>query len=113
MSHLGIGRNNPMSKLLPVLSFLFLFLFGCLGRSGSAPLPENFTPASSLTATQTLIPSTLTATAIPTSTVTMSPTSTPEPVGCQKPPQDYTRVEVNGWTFNQRTLAMLAHAQKM
>jgi hypothetical protein len=43
----------------------------------------------------------------------MLPTSTPEPVGCQKPPDDYTRVEVNGWMLNQRTLAMLAHAQEL
>jgi hypothetical protein len=38
---------------------------------------------------------------------------TPEPDGCLKPPDDYTRVEVNGWTLNQRTLAMLAHAQEL
>jgi len=43
----------------------------------------------------------------------MLPTSTPEPDGCQKPPDDYTRVEVNGWMLNQRTLAMLAHAQEL
>lgn len=34
-------------------------------------------------------------------------------MGCQKPPDDYTRVKVNGWTINQRTLAMLAHAQEL
>lgn len=101
-----------MSKLLPVLSFLLLLLVGCFGHSASAPLPENFTPAtSSLTATQTLIPSTLTATAVPTSTETMLPTFTPQPIGCNKPPDDYTRVEINGRTLNQRTLAMLSHAQ--
>jgi len=43
----------------------------------------------------------------------MSPTPTPEPVGCQKPPEDYTRVGVNGWTINQRTLAMLTHAREL
>jgi hypothetical protein len=37
----------------------------------------------------------------------------PEPPGCQTPPEDYTRLEVNGWTINQRTLAMLAHAQEL
>lgn len=41
------------------------------------------------------------------------PTSTPEPLGCLKPPDDYTRVDVNGWTVNQRTLTMLAHAQEL
>lgn len=48
-------------------------------------------------------------------TATMIPTitSTPEPTGCQKPPDDYTRIKVNGWTLNQRTLSMLAHAQEL
>jgi len=30
-----------------------------------------------------------------------------------KPPDDYTHVDVNGWTVNQRTLTMLAHAQEL
>jgi hypothetical protein len=30
-----------------------------------------------------------------------------------KPPDDYERVEVNGWVINQRTLAMLEHAQDL
>ena len=55
-------------------------------------------------------------TATPSPTVTPVPTQTltPEPAGCQKPPEDYTRIEVNpGRTINQRTLAMLAHAQQL
>jgi hypothetical protein len=43
----------------------------------------------------------------------MLPTSTPEPYGCQKPSEDYTRIEINGSTLNQRTLSMLAHAQEL
>jgi hypothetical protein len=62
--------------------------------------------------TQTPSP-TVTVTQTPTVTICPSLTSTPEPSGCQKPPEDYTRVEVNGWTINRRTLAMLAHAQKL
>ncbi len=108
-THLMIfGDNNPMSKLLPASSLLLLLLVGCLGSSGSPTVTETFTPVTpSLTATQTPILPTLTPTAIP------SPTSTPEPVGCQKPPDDYTRVEVNGETLNGRTLAMLSHAQEL
>ena len=30
-----------------------------------------------------------------------------------KPPDDYTRIEVNGWTLNLRTFAMLANAQQL
>jgi hypothetical protein len=40
-------------------------------------------------------------------------TPTPEPLGCLKPPEDYTRTEVNGETINQRTFAMLMHAQEL
>ncbi|HKY53800.1 MAG TPA: hypothetical protein VJM08_05800 [Anaerolineales bacterium] len=69
------------------------------------PIPSTLTPLP--TSTETLIPPTFTPTALP------SITPTPEPYGCLKPPDDYMRVEVNGWTLNQRTLAMLAHAQEL
>ena len=99
-----------MPKLFTAWILLALILAGCLGQweQTSIPMP-------SLTATQTPFPPTLTPS--PTPTVTPSPTgtitSTPEPQGCLKPPDDYTRVEVNGWTINQRTMAMLAHAQQL
>ena len=100
-----------MCKLFAIWALLSLLLAGC-GYSGAAASPEIFTPAAStLTATQTPVPST--PTAVPPPTETMSPTATPEPVGCQKPPDDYTRVEVNGWTLSQRTLAMLVHAREL
>jgi uncharacterized protein YraI len=35
------------------------------------------------------------------------------PDGCQAPPDDYTRLTVNGATLNTRTLAMLDHAQAL
>jgi hypothetical protein len=87
-----------------------LFLAGCLGPDGEPVLTATL-PASP-TATQILSP-TLTATVVPPPTETMLPTSTPEPMGCQKPPEDYTRVEIDGSTLNQRTLSMLAHAQEL
>jgi hypothetical protein len=77
------------------------------------PAVATVTPTPSATVTQTPIPPTETATQTPTITPIPSPTSTPEPLGCQKPPEDYTRIEVNGWTINQRTLAMLTHAQEL
>ncbi len=101
-------NGHPLSKFLFIWLLVSLALVGCFNSSVSTALPETVTPVTpSLTATQTSIPPTLTETAIPTST------STPEPIGCQKPPDDYTRVEVNGWTINQRTLTMLAHAQEL
>lgn len=49
-----------------------------------------------------------------------TPTSTPgtptpfiEPSGCETPPDDYTRVWINGSQLSVRTLAMLDHAQAL
>lgn len=89
-----------------------LLVAGCLPPQTAAPAV--LTPTA--TATQTPVPPTLTATQSPTSTVVPTQTvpQTPEPLGCQKPPEDYTLVEVNnGQTINQRTLAMLTHAQEL
>ena len=88
-----------------------LLLAACL----SAPEPTTSSTSTPLsTATQTPIPPTVTATLTPTLTAIPTQTSTPEPAGCQKPPEDYTRLEVNnGETISQRTFAMLAHAQEL
>jgi hypothetical protein len=91
---------------------LALLLMGCLGLMQPATpttteSSASFTTIVLVTDTQTLPTLTLTPIVIPSST------STPEPVGCLKPPEDYTRVEVNGWILNQRTLAMLTHAQEL
>jgi hypothetical protein len=59
------------------------------------------------------IPPTLTTTPSPTITPIPTQTLTSQPLGCQKPPEDYTRLDVNGQTINQRTLAMLSHAQEL
>jgi hypothetical protein len=93
-----------MPKLFTAWTLLTFILAGCLSRVETiTPIPSTLTP--SLTLTETPIPPTFTATPSPTIT------STPEPFGCLQPPDDYTRIEGNGWTLNQRTLAMLAHAQ--
>jgi hypothetical protein len=88
-----------------------LLLAGCLGPIPST-VPTSTFPLPSA-ATQTLPPPTPTRTPIPSPTETALPRPTPEPAGCQKPPEDYTRVDINGSTLNQRTLSMLAHAQEM
>jgi hypothetical protein len=86
-----------------------------------SPLPVSPTgSATPVPASQTPLPPTITLTLSPTvtptftltTTQTLTPTitPTPEPFGCQAPPDDYERVEVNGWVLNRRTLAMLEHA---
>jgi hypothetical protein len=105
-------NHQPMLKLLLVWTLLVLLLAGCISAPQSAAPPETSTPPEpSATYTQTPVPPTITLT--PSATIVPSQTSTPEALGCQKPPDDYTRVEINGWTLNQRTLAMLAHAQEL
>jgi hypothetical protein len=92
--------------------FLLLLMSSLLaGCSGSTSLPATFTTAP--LPTQTIVPPTLTATLAPSPTWTALPTATPEPLGCQRPSEDYTRVEVNGSILNQRTLGMLMHAQEL
>lgn len=94
-----------------IAASLVFFLAGCLLPQAETAAPFTATPA----ATQTPIPPTLTATPSATFTPVPSPTitQTPEPFGCQQPPEDYTRIEANGQTLNQRTLAILAHAQEL
>jgi len=84
-------------------------LASCLSPQAATSVPS--TPTS--TATRTPVLPTLTATQTPTLTAIPSLTPTPEPLGCLKPPEDYTRTEVNGETINQRTFAMLMHAQEL
>jgi len=100
-----------MSRCILISILLSLVLAGCPGPAGETAQPAFIRP--SLTATQTQITPTLTATAAPPPTETMQPISTLEPFGCQKPLEDYTRVEINGSMLNQRTLSMLAHAQQL
>jgi hypothetical protein len=57
---------------------------------------------------------TLNATLVPSPTLFI-PTATAfnEPAGCQRPPDDYTRVIVNGAKLNARTLWMLKYAKTL
>ncbi len=85
-------------------SFAFLALWpGCASQdipssTSTLPaiLPETATPAKTFTQ---VLP-------------TLTPTPFPyfDPAGCQQPEEDYTLVELKGWTINQRTLSMLQHA---
>lgn len=101
-------RDLRMFKFLAAWTVLLVLITGCIGPSGPAAPPDTFTPVTpSAIPTQTLVPPAFTATAVPL------PTSTPEPFGCRKPPEDYTKIEVGGTTMNQRTMAMLAHAREL
>jgi hypothetical protein len=77
-----------------------------------SPSPRMVLPSETATITSTHSPSaSVTPTFPPTPTPTL--TLTPEPPGCQRPEEDYTRVEVNGWVFNRRTLTMLENAARI
>lgn len=97
-----------MFKRMHILILLAVLLVSCSSPSAS---PATTTP--SPIPSETPVPPTPTVTLVPSPTWTALPTSTPEPLGCQKPPEDYTRVEVNGSTLSHRTLAMLSHAQEL
>lgn len=115
MRHLASRHPKTFLSLhrTVALILLIVLLAGCQNRVRSNPLTQT-DPATPLsTSTQTPIPPTFTATQVPTFTAIPSQTSTPEPIGCLKPPEDYTLVEVDGMTINQRTLAMLTHAREL
>lgn len=42
-----------------------------------------------------------------------TPMPQPEPAECRRPPDDYRRVQVNGYTLNRRTLTMLEYAASL
>ena len=97
-----------MPKLIKLWAVLLLALTACLNQV-ETPAPITSTSSPLPTLTETPVPPTLTFTPSPPATIT----PTPEPYGCLKPPEDYARVEIDGMTINQRTLAMLAHAQAL
>lgn len=101
-----------MHKVISLAAALVFCLAGCLGLPEAA-VPLEASATDGPPATQTLLQATWTAAVTPLPTATLPPAATPEPVGCQTPPEDYTRVEVNGETLNRRTLSMLAHAQAL
>jgi hypothetical protein len=98
-----------------------LLAAGCVSEDAKAAIthPTTVTGSPSPTATMT---ATASQTPLPTPTVTPSPTPSPTPTqtpvptpyGCLRPPDDYTQVVERGeYIVNQRTLAMLEHAQEL
>ncbi len=101
-----------------------LGLAACQSVAPLAPAPtgESISPTWMAAPTQapsrtlTVVPlqsATPEATSAPALTLTASSTPTPifyEPAGCWQPPDDYTRVQINDYTLNARTYAMLQQA---
>jgi hypothetical protein len=116
-SQVAIPKNTVqiINRSLLLIGLTCLLLGGCTGihiTSLNIQTETPLVPTPSLTPVSTTTP---TPTETPLSTNTPPPTSTfkLEPAGCLKPPDDYTRIEVNGWIINQRTLSMLIHAQEL
>jgi hypothetical protein len=88
------------------------------GCAKTAPAAVRTVEKSTITATstQTLVPATPTSTltptlAVPAKTATITPTL--EPDECREPPDDYDLVNLEGYWFNARTIAMLEYAQAL
>jgi hypothetical protein len=105
-------------NLISILMFIVLFgqfVAGCqtVSKPTQQPIKNTITATQPVFLTSTVIP-TITPTPTPSFTPTTQPSSTPiGPSGCQRPPDDYGLVEINGYTINQRTYQMLLHAQEM
>ncbi len=100
----------PINRFWPLIILLMLTGIACnLSRlpthnRTTEPLPSPFLRLSPIT------PSSLTPTAHP-----IRPTTTrfPEPEGCLRPPDDYSRVTIGDAVLSQRTLWMLEHASQL
>lgn len=126
----GVWHNTVLRlmrrQILITLALLFLFaLVGCnfpLSVTRIAPTPaasvvlspvELPTLVNSRPPTVIAVAPTTAPTMISTVALVSSLTPIPEPAGCQRPPDDYTHVMVNGEQLNRRTLWMLQHAQTL
>ena len=110
-----------MSRKLGALLAITFLAWGCSNpRVTHTPVVPSYTATTAPTTTASPVPS-ATPTVTPTTTplppppsVTPFPTSSPTAIydgpGCQRPPDDYQRVEVNGETLNARTVWMLQQA---
>lgn len=112
--------------MLGLVVFLMLGLAACQMAEPLAPAPtgESFLVSSTWTATPApppshtptpLQPPTMAATSSSALSIVPPTSSTPtpifyEPAGCWKPPDDYTRKQINEHTINTRTYAMLQQA---
>ena len=101
--------HNFFRLLLPIV----ILLIGCLGTAQETTLLDIPTPIQSPVPAKTTLMPTASFTHTPTDTPFPTTATTPEPIGCMEPPNDYTRIQVNGLTINQRTFAMLVHAQEL
>lgn len=114
LAYNGPVNGNRFLTLL-LIALLAAALNGCqdieqLAVDNSARVTLTASVAPLPTTTPTMIP---TATHTPLPTVTSTITLTPQPVGCKVPPEDYERIQVNGWVLNRRTFAMLENAQEI
>ena len=111
-------------KVLFLAVLLMVLAFGCWLPVGNAAqvtpavvaLTTAVIPTEALSIEPSLTPSPLPSdTPLPTATTVPTLTPTAEPAGCWRPPDDYSRVEVNNGVgvLNRRTLAMLEHAAQL
>ncbi len=109
----------PLIAALVLLSTACTFPFAAsvqvANADAPAPIVITATPsvAIAVVPTETTSPATIPPTA--TEAVAIAPSATPfiEPTGCQRPPDDYGRVVVNGAKLNKRTLWMLQYARTL
>lgn len=106
----GLAGNAYKASLLRVrLPVALLCAAVALACSLPLPAPTPTAPPPTLPPTQTATPL---PTATPSPTATVAPTATP--LGCLRPPDDYTRViTADGFVLSQRTLWMLERAQAL
>ncbi len=103
------ARGAEMPVRISVVGVLVALLLGACASTNAVGTPS----LSAIEPTPTLHQTS--PTLAPEIRADPSPTSSfgQEPAGCRTPPEDYTRVKVNGKWINRRTLAMLEYAQSL
>src|SRR5438045_625973 len=101
--------------LIPICAALAAIL-ACNTPASPPPSPSSPAISEALSPIPLASAATIPATVPPTPTSTLSPTValTATPEGCERPPDDYTRVTLrDSIVLNQRTIWMLEHAQTL
>ncbi len=97
--------------LYSVVFTALIFAAGC-SMPSTVSAAETVLPSTTVTPARPLATSTPVITPSSTMTSTPTPTNTPSP-GCEKPAEDYTRVDLPYATLNMRTYTMLQYADSL
>jgi hypothetical protein len=104
-------------KIRLSVALISVIMMGCTPERQNADIAPAATVSNTPTvaASPTVEPTmTASVTAMMTATATQTASPSPTPIGCERPPDDYTRIPLySDVTLNRRTITMIEHAQEL